>query len=82
MGRCLDGRVSVVVGTHTQVQTADEEILRSGTAYITDLGMTGLYDSVNGVELQLVMTRFVRRMRSRYRPPSANPELHGAVVLQ
>jgi hypothetical protein len=57
--RCLDGRVSVVVGTHTHVQTADEQILAGGTGYITDLGMTGPYDSVIGVESQLVITRFV-----------------------
>jgi len=80
MGRYLDGRVSAVVGTHTHVQTADEQILAGGTAYITDLGMTGPYDSVIGVEAQLVITRFVRGMPSRYHPATGGPELRGAVV--
>ncbi|HJZ67066.1 MAG TPA: TIGR00282 family metallophosphoesterase, partial [Blastocatellia bacterium] len=79
MGRYLDGRVSAVVGTHTHVQTADEQILAGGTAYITDLGMTGPYDSVIGVEAQLVITRFVRGMPSRYHPATGGPELRGAV---
>jgi metallophosphoesterase (TIGR00282 family) len=80
MGRYLDGRVSVVVGTHTHVQTADEQILAGGTGYITDLGMTGPYDSVIGVESQLVITRFVRGMPIRYHTASENPQLHGVVV--
>ena len=80
MGRYLDGRVSAVVGTHTHVQTADEQILAGGTAYITDLGMTGPYDSVIGVESQLVITRFVRGLPTRYHPASENPQLHGVVV--
>jgi len=80
MGRYLDGRVSVVVGTHTHVQTADEQILSGGTGYITDLGMTGPYDSVIGVESQLVITRFLRGLPVRYQTASENPELHGVVV--
>ncbi|MEK6286090.1 MAG: TIGR00282 family metallophosphoesterase [Acidobacteriota bacterium] len=80
MGRYLDGRVSVVVGTHTHVQTADEQILPGGTGYITDLGMTGPYDSVIGVESQLVITRFVRGLPIRYQTASQNPQLHGVVV--
>ena len=80
MGRYLDGRVSVVVGTHTHVQTADEQILPGGTGYITDLGMTGPYDSVIGVESQLVITRFLRGLPIRYQTASENPQLHGVVV--
>ena len=80
MGRYLDGRVSVVVGTHTHVQTADEQIMPGGTAYITDLGMTGPYDSVIGVQSQLVITRFVRGLPLRYQTATENPELHGVVV--
>ena len=80
MGRYLDGRVSVVVGTHTHVQTADEQILPGGTGYITDLGMTGPYDSVIGVESQLVITRFMRGLPIRYHTASGNPQLHGVVV--
>src|SRR4030095_9491833 len=80
MGRYLDGRVSVVVGTHTHVQTADEQILTGGTGYITDLGMTGPYDSVIGVEAQLVITRFVRGLPIRYQTATENPQLHGVIV--
>jgi metallophosphoesterase (TIGR00282 family) len=80
MGRYLDGRVSVVVGTHTHVQTADEQVMPGGTAYITDLGMTGPYDSVIGVQAQLVITRFVRGLPLRYQTASENPQLHGVVV--
>jgi 2',3'-cyclic-nucleotide 2'-phosphodiesterase len=80
MGRYLDGRVSAVVGTHTHVQTADEQIMPGGTAYITDLGMTGPYDSVIGVQSQLVITRFVRGLPLRYQTATENPQLHGVVV--
>src|SRR5436190_17386360 len=80
MGRYLDGRVSVVVGTHTHVQTADEQVLAAGTGYITDLGMTGPYDSVIGVESQLVITRFLRGLPIRYQTASENAQLHGVVV--
>ena len=80
MGRYLDGRVSVVVGTHTHVQTADEQILPGGTGYITDLGMTGPYDSVIGVQSHLVITRFVRGLPIRYQTASENPQLHGVVA--
>ena len=80
MGRYLDGKVSAVVGTHTHVQTADEQILPGGTAYITDLGMTGPYDSVIGVQSQLVISRFVRGLPIRYHTASENARLHGVVV--
>lgn len=80
MGRYLDGRVSLVVGTHTHVQTADEQIFPGGTGYITDLGMTGPYESVIGVESQLVIARFVRGLPIRYQTASENPMLHGVVV--
>lgn len=80
MGQYLDGRVSVVVGTHTHVQTADEQILPGGTGYITDLGMTGPYDSVIGVQSHLVINRFVRGLPTRYQTASENAQLHGVVV--
>jgi metallophosphoesterase (TIGR00282 family) len=80
MGRYLDGKVSAVVGTHTHVQTADEQILPGGTAYITDLGMTGPYESVIGVESQLVISRFVRGLPIRYHTASEDARLHGVVV--
>jgi len=80
LGRYLDGRVSVVVGTHTHVQTADEQILPGGTAYITDLGMTGPHESVIGVESQLVITRFLRGMPARFETATGDARLSGVVV--
>ena len=80
MGRYLDGRVSVVVGTHTHVQTADEQVLPGGTAYITDLGMTGPYDSIIGVESQLVISRFLRGMPTRFETATGDARLCGVVV--
>ncbi len=62
MGWFLDGQVSVVVGTHTHVQTADEEILPAGTAYMTDVGMTGPYNSVIGLDKTAALTRMVKQM--------------------
>ena len=66
LGRYLDGNVSAVVGTHTHVQTADERILRGGTAYITDLGMTGPVESVLGMDPEKVMTKFLTQMPVRF----------------
>ncbi len=62
MGWYLDGRAAAMVGTHSHVQTADEEILPQGTAYITDIGMTGPYDSVIGLDKKVAMTRLVKQM--------------------
>ena len=62
MGWFLDGKVSGVFGTHTHVQTADEKILPRGTAYITDVGMTGAFDSVIGLDKELSLKRFLRQM--------------------
>jgi metallophosphoesterase (TIGR00282 family) len=80
MGRYLDGRVSVVVGTHTHVQTADEQILPGGTAYITDLGMTGPHDSIIGVESHLVISKFLRGMPTRFETATGDARLNGIVV--
>lgn len=66
MGWYLDGRASVVVGTHTHVQTADERILPHGTAYLTDLGMTGPADSVIGVKTELVLQKLTSQMPVRF----------------
>jgi hypothetical protein len=76
----VDGRVSAVVGTHTHVQTADERVLPKGTAYITDLGMTGPYDSVIGSIPDLALERFLHGIPVRLEPASANLRLCGAVV--
>ncbi len=80
MGWYLDGRASAVLGTHSHVQTADERILPGGTAYITDLGMTGPVDSVIGVERAQAIQRFLSQMPNRFEPARGPAALHGAVV--
>jgi hypothetical protein len=66
MGWYLDGKVSVVVGTHTHVPTADYHVLPGGTAYVTDVGMTGPHDSVIGMDKEAVMQRFLDAMPARF----------------
>src|SRR6266487_166312 len=80
MGWHLDGRVSAVVGTHRHVQTADERVLPQGTAYITDLGMTGPTDSVTGGDTELPLQRFVSRMPHRFEPATGPVALRAAVI--
>jgi metallophosphoesterase (TIGR00282 family) len=80
MGWHLDGKVTLVVGTHTHVQTADERILPGGTAYLTDAGMTGPHDSIIGMERQPSLARFLNGMPSRFEPATGNPRLNGLVV--
>ena len=80
MGCYLDGRVSAVVGTHSHVETADERILTQGTAYITDLGLTGPIDSVIGVEPELAIQRFRTGMPNRFEPAKGRARLQGAVI--
>jgi hypothetical protein len=76
----LDGLVSAVVGTHTHVPTCDHRILPRGTAYCTDLGMTGPYDSIIGVEKEAVLHRFLTGMPSRFETARADPRFAAAVV--
>jgi len=80
MGWFLDGVVSCVFGTHTHIQTADERILPKGTAYITDLGMTGPYDSVIGRRIDQILTRFITQLPTRFEMAEENVMLAGAVV--
>ena len=80
MGWYLDGKVSAIFGTHTHVQTADERILPKGTAYITDVGMTGPHDSIIGIEKEIVLDRFLTQVPSRFRPAVGNVKLCGVVV--
>jgi len=80
MGRYLDGQVSLVVGTHTHVQTADEQILPKGTAYLSDAGMCGPHDSVLGRDVEAVIQRFVSGMPQRLEVASGKIELCGVVV--
>jgi len=81
MGWHLDGRVSAVVGTHRHVQTADERVLPGGTAYITDLGMTGPTDGVIGVDRELILQRFLNQMPVRFEPAKGPAALHGVVIV-
>jgi metallophosphoesterase (TIGR00282 family) len=78
-GWYLDGRVTAVVGTHTHIPTADETVLPKGTAYITDVGMTGPYDSVIGVKKELVIERFLSGMPARFE--AANGDVRLCAVL-
>ena len=80
MGWYLDGRVSAVVGTHTHVPTADERILSGGTAYQTDVGMTGPYDSIIGSEKSLALKRFLTGMPIRLDAAKGGVELHSVIV--
>ncbi|HXL02819.1 MAG TPA: TIGR00282 family metallophosphoesterase [Candidatus Atribacteria bacterium] len=80
MGWFLDGKVSCVFGTHTHVATADERILPQGTAYITDIGMTGAHDSVIGVKTEDILSRFLTQMPIRYQVAKDNVKLNGIVV--
>ncbi|MGH9649108.1 MAG: TIGR00282 family metallophosphoesterase [Terriglobales bacterium] len=80
MGWYLDGRVTAVVGTHTHVPTADERVLPGGTAYLTDVGMTGPYDGVIGVEKQQVLDRFLTSMPARFEPARGDVRLCAAII--
>jgi metallophosphoesterase (TIGR00282 family) len=80
MGWYLDGQVTAVVGTHTHVQTADDRILPQGTAYITDVGMTGPHDSVIGVERSAIIQRFLTGLPQRFETATDNPRLNGVIV--
>jgi len=80
MGHFCDGRASLVVGTHTHVPTADSRIFPGGTAFQTDCGMTGPYDSVIGVEAETIVKRFVTGMPSRFETAKGDARLAAAVV--
>ncbi len=80
MGWYLDGRVSAVLGTHTHIPTADETILPAGTAYQTDVGMTGPFHSVIGVMTDRVLKRFLSQMPVKFEPASQDARLNAAVV--
>ena len=80
MGWHLDGKVTAVVGTHTHVQTADERILPKGTAYLTDVGMTGPHDSVVGVEIDAALGKFLTGLPARFETATGNPRLHAVIV--
>ena len=78
--RMLDGQVSAVVGTHTHVQTADEQIFSGGTAYLTDAGFTGPHESVLGREIEPVLKRFLTGMPQRFEVAKDRVLLHGCMI--
>ena len=80
MGWHLDGKASAVVGTHTHVQTADERILPKGTAYITDVGMTGPQDSVIGVRVDIIVPKFLDGLPREFEAAKERPALCGVVI--
>src|SRR5207245_2039119 len=81
MGWYLDGRASAVVGTHRHVQTADERVLPGGTAYITDLGLTGPTDGVIGVDRDQIIQRFLNQMPIRFETAKGPAALQGVVIV-
>ena len=80
MGWYLDGRVSALVGTHTHIATADTRVLPGGTAYQTDCGMTGPYDSVIGVETKVILQRFLTGLPVRMEAARGGVELHSVII--
>lgn len=80
MGWYLDGKVSAVLGTHTHVATADERTLPKGTAYISDVGMTGSHDSIIGVETDIIQSKFVDHMPGRFGPAKQNVRINAVAV--
>lgn len=82
LARYLDGKVTAVLGTHTHVQTADEQILAGGTAFISDVGMTGASDGVIGVKPDVVINRFLTALPARFEVPTGGPTQLNAVVIE
>ena len=80
LGWYLDGRVTALLGTHTHIPTADERVLPNGTAYQTDVGMSGPYDSVIGVETELVLNRFLTGMPGKFEAAKGNAKMCAAVI--
>jgi metallophosphoesterase (TIGR00282 family) len=80
LGWYLDGRITAVIGTHTHIPTADARVLPNGTAYQTDVGMSGPYDSVIGVEKELVLARFLTGMPGKFEPAKGNPKMCAALI--
>lgn len=80
MGWHLDGKVTAVLGTHTHIPTADERVLPGGTAYQTDVGMSGPYDSVIGVETELVLHRFRTGLPGKFEAAKGNPKMCATLV--
>jgi metallophosphoesterase (TIGR00282 family) len=80
MGWFLDGRATAVIGTHTHVQTADARLLPHGTAYITDVGMTGPHDSIIGIETSAALGKFLNGLPARFEAATGNPRLNAVII--
>jgi hypothetical protein len=80
MGYYLDGRVTAVIGTHTHVQTSDERVLPGGTAYLTDVGMTGIVESVLGLDPQEAISRFLTQLPGKIKLAEGEPTLQGVII--
>ena len=80
LGWYLDGRITALIGTHTHIPTADERVLPNGTAYQTDVGMSGPYDSVIGVEKELVLARFLTGMPGKFEAAKGNPKMCATLI--
>ena len=80
LARYFDGRLTAVVGTHTHVQTADERILPRGTAFITDLGMTGAYESILGVVSERVINKFITKMPTRFEQAEGECQFNAVII--
>ncbi|HRY12772.1 MAG TPA: TIGR00282 family metallophosphoesterase [Syntrophomonadaceae bacterium] len=80
LGYCFDGQVSAVLGTHTHIQTADERILPNGTAYITDLGMTGPIHSILGMEIDPIVEKFLHGRPTRFEVAGGSAQMQGVVI--
>ena len=76
----LDGKVSAVVGTHTHVQTADEKILQNGTAFITDVGMTGVYDSILGTKTEIIVNRFAYNKKDKFELADGKVQFDAVII--
>ncbi|MEO5344923.1 MAG: YmdB family metallophosphoesterase [Magnetococcus sp. YQC-9] len=80
LGWHLDGRVTAVVGTHTHVPTADHRLLKQGTGFVTDVGMTGCYDSIIGMRIDTVMPKFLTKLPTRFEPAGGEAMLCGVLI--
>jgi 2',3'-cyclic-nucleotide 2'-phosphodiesterase len=80
IGRFLDGKVSAVIGTHTHVQTADEQVFPGGTAFLCDAGMTGPHESILGREIEPIIKKFITQMPQRFEVAKKGIQLNGAVI--
>jgi hypothetical protein len=80
MGWHLDGRVTAIFGTHTHVQTADERLLPKGTAYVTDVGMTGPHDSIIGVSIDAALGRFVSGLPAKFEAATGPARLNAIII--